>query len=267
MPDQTPHFPVTPEQLGETARARCEAAGASIVHVHCRNDDGTNTHDVARFREALTPRFARASDLIVQFSTGGAIGMTPRGAGRAAGAAPGDGDADLRHGELRRRRLREQLPDHARHPGRDARVRRAPRARDLRHRATSPTRSGWRAEGAADVPAARRLRARRARRRSTPASNTWSISCARSAAQAARWSVAGIGRAQLPLAAGGDRDGRPRARRARGQPLLQRGRLARNDELVARVARIAAGARAARSRRPRRRGTSLGPAQESPRRA
>ncbi|MBV8644066.1 MAG: 3-keto-5-aminohexanoate cleavage protein [Candidatus Eremiobacteraeota bacterium] len=51
MPDQTPHLPVTPAQLGETARA-IRAAGASIVHVHCRNDDGTNTHDVARFRAA-----------------------------------------------------------------------------------------------------------------------------------------------------------------------------------------------------------------------
>ena len=29
------------------------AAGASIVHVHCRNDDGSNTSDVARFEAAL----------------------------------------------------------------------------------------------------------------------------------------------------------------------------------------------------------------------
>ena len=41
-PDQTPYLPVTPEQLGATARA-IRAAGAAIVHVHCRNDDGTNT--------------------------------------------------------------------------------------------------------------------------------------------------------------------------------------------------------------------------------
>ncbi|MBD5653666.1 MAG: 3-keto-5-aminohexanoate cleavage protein [Candidatus Eremiobacteraeota bacterium] len=41
-PDQTPHLPVTPEQLGETA-ALCRAAGAAMIHVHCRRDDGTNT--------------------------------------------------------------------------------------------------------------------------------------------------------------------------------------------------------------------------------
>jgi 3-keto-5-aminohexanoate cleavage enzyme len=75
MPDQTPYLPVTPERLGETARAIREA-GASIVHVHCRNDDGSNTHDVARFRAAYEAIRAQ-SDLIVQFSTGGAIGMTP----------------------------------------------------------------------------------------------------------------------------------------------------------------------------------------------
>jgi len=74
-PDQTPHLPYTPAKLGETAR-KIRAAGASIVHVHCRNDDGSNTHDVARFREAYAA-VREASDLIVQFSTGGAIGMTP----------------------------------------------------------------------------------------------------------------------------------------------------------------------------------------------
>ena len=76
MPEQTPHLPYTPAKLGETAKAIREA-GASIVHVHCRNDDGTNTHSVERFREAYDA-IRGASDLIVQFSTGGAIGMTPQ---------------------------------------------------------------------------------------------------------------------------------------------------------------------------------------------
>ncbi len=75
-PEQTPHLPYTPQLLGETARAVREA-GASILHVHCRNDDGTNTHSVERFGEAYEAIRAQ-SDLIVQFSTGGAIGMTPQ---------------------------------------------------------------------------------------------------------------------------------------------------------------------------------------------
>ena len=75
-PEQTPHLAVTPKQLGEVA-AEVAAAGASLIHVHCRNDDGSNTHDVARFRAAYEEIRAK-SDVIVQFSTGGAIGMTPQ---------------------------------------------------------------------------------------------------------------------------------------------------------------------------------------------
>jgi 3-keto-5-aminohexanoate cleavage enzyme len=75
-PEQTPHLPYTPQLLGETARAVREA-GASILHVHCRNDDGSNTHSVERFGQAYEA-IRRESDLIVQFSTGGAIGMTPQ---------------------------------------------------------------------------------------------------------------------------------------------------------------------------------------------
>jgi 3-keto-5-aminohexanoate cleavage enzyme len=74
-PEDTPYLPYTPQKLGETAKAIREA-GASIVHVHCRNDDGSNTHSVVRFKEAHDAVRAN-SDLIVQFSTGGAIGMTP----------------------------------------------------------------------------------------------------------------------------------------------------------------------------------------------
>jgi 3-keto-5-aminohexanoate cleavage enzyme len=74
-PDATPHLPITPAALGETA-ARCRAAGAAMIHVHCRNDDGSNTASVARFRAAYEAIRA-ASDLIVQFTTGGAVGMTP----------------------------------------------------------------------------------------------------------------------------------------------------------------------------------------------
>lgn len=74
-PDQTPHLATTPRALGEVARS-VRDAGASMLHVHCRNDDGSNTHDVGRFKEAYEA-IRGQSDLIVQFSTGGAIGMTP----------------------------------------------------------------------------------------------------------------------------------------------------------------------------------------------
>jgi len=74
-PGQTPHLAVTPKQLGQVAR-KIRDAGASIIHVHVRNDDGSNTHEVERFRDAYE-QIRKNSDLIVQFSSGGAIGMTP----------------------------------------------------------------------------------------------------------------------------------------------------------------------------------------------
>lgn len=74
-PEQTPHLAVTPKALGEVARTIREA-GASMIHVHCRNDDGSNTHEVGRFKQAYEA-IRSQSDLIVQFSTGGAIGMSP----------------------------------------------------------------------------------------------------------------------------------------------------------------------------------------------
>lgn len=74
-PDQTPHLAITPKKLGEVAR-KIREAGASIIHVHVRNDDGSNTHEVERFRDAYE-EIRKNGDLIVQFSSGGAIGMTP----------------------------------------------------------------------------------------------------------------------------------------------------------------------------------------------
>ncbi len=73
-PEQTPHLPVTPQQLGRTA-ALCQAAGAAMIHVHCRTDDGSNTSDPERF-EAGFAAIRAESDLIVQFTTGGALGMS-----------------------------------------------------------------------------------------------------------------------------------------------------------------------------------------------
>jgi 3-keto-5-aminohexanoate cleavage enzyme len=55
--------------------ARCVAAGAVVMHFHCRDDAGKNTHAVERFAEMSAAVRGRC-DVIQQFSTGGAIGMT-----------------------------------------------------------------------------------------------------------------------------------------------------------------------------------------------
>lgn len=72
---QQPHLPYTPEEIGEAAAA-CRAAGASICHLHVRTDAGTPTQDINRFRETIE-QIRRRTDIIVQVSTGGAVSMTP----------------------------------------------------------------------------------------------------------------------------------------------------------------------------------------------
>ncbi|MFO7273679.1 MAG: 3-keto-5-aminohexanoate cleavage protein [Symbiobacteriaceae bacterium] len=72
--EQNPHIPFTPEEIAEDA-ARCREAGAAMVHVHGRLPDGTPTQDAAVYKEIIDAIRAR-TDVIVQVSTGGAVGMT-----------------------------------------------------------------------------------------------------------------------------------------------------------------------------------------------
>ena len=72
--EMTPHLPITADELGEEA-ARCREAGASVIHLHVRRDDGSPTQDRALFQKAIDAIRARC-DVIVQTSTGGAVGMS-----------------------------------------------------------------------------------------------------------------------------------------------------------------------------------------------
>jgi 3-keto-5-aminohexanoate cleavage enzyme len=70
-----PNLPITPEEIADAAAA-CREAGASICHLHVRTDDGAPTQDKERFRETIDA-IRRKTDIIVQVSTGGAVWMTP----------------------------------------------------------------------------------------------------------------------------------------------------------------------------------------------
>jgi 3-keto-5-aminohexanoate cleavage enzyme len=72
--EQTPHLPITAVELAEEA-AKCAAAGASVIHLHVRKDDGTPTQDRGLFDKAIRAIRDRC-DAIVQTSTGGAVGMS-----------------------------------------------------------------------------------------------------------------------------------------------------------------------------------------------
>ncbi len=51
-------------------------AGASIIHLHVREDDGTPTQSADRYKEVITEIKKLCPDVIIQPSTGGAVGMS-----------------------------------------------------------------------------------------------------------------------------------------------------------------------------------------------
>lgn len=74
--EHNPSVPYTVEEIGREAESAWKA-GASIIHLHVRDDQGRPTQSAARFRECITEIYRRCpSELIVQPSTGGATGMS-----------------------------------------------------------------------------------------------------------------------------------------------------------------------------------------------
>lgn len=69
--EQQPNLPTTADEIGADAAA-CREAGASIYHLHVRDADGKTTMDVATFERALRA-IRSATDLVVQFTSGGAV--------------------------------------------------------------------------------------------------------------------------------------------------------------------------------------------------
>jgi 3-keto-5-aminohexanoate cleavage enzyme len=73
---QTPYIPLTPEEIANEAFLSYKA-GASIVHLHVRDKAGKPTQDVEVFKKVIDLVKTKCPDLIIQVSTGGAVGMTP----------------------------------------------------------------------------------------------------------------------------------------------------------------------------------------------
>ena len=72
---QNSNIPYTIEEIGKEAESAYNA-GASIIHLHVREDDGTPTQSKKRFKECIEEIKKRCKDVIIMPSTGGAIGMT-----------------------------------------------------------------------------------------------------------------------------------------------------------------------------------------------
>jgi len=71
---QCPALPITPAEIAAEAK-RAYDAGASILHLHVRRDDGTPTQDKAVFADAIA-RIGAACPMLIETTTGGAVGMS-----------------------------------------------------------------------------------------------------------------------------------------------------------------------------------------------
>lgn len=69
-----PNVPYTVKEIAKEAKKAYEA-GASIIHLHVREDNGTPTQSFERFKECIDAIKKECPDVIIEPSTGGAVGM------------------------------------------------------------------------------------------------------------------------------------------------------------------------------------------------
>ena len=71
---QNPNVPITPEEISDDAIA-CAKAGAAIVHIHVRDENGVNTMETEKFAEVvglIREKAARENvDLVINLTTSG----------------------------------------------------------------------------------------------------------------------------------------------------------------------------------------------------
>lgn len=70
-----PAVPYTVEEMVREAKSAYEA-GAAILHIHVREDDGTPTQSKERYKIVIDAILKELPDVIIIPSTGGAVGMT-----------------------------------------------------------------------------------------------------------------------------------------------------------------------------------------------
>lgn len=73
--ENNPAVPYTVEEIVREAKSSYDA-GAAVIHLHVRRDDGTPTQDRERFRQCMDAIYAACRGVIILPSTGGAVGMS-----------------------------------------------------------------------------------------------------------------------------------------------------------------------------------------------
>lgn len=70
----TPYVPLQPEEIADEVCA-CSKAGASVAHIHVRDDDGSASMNFEKFRQAVELIRARC-DIVINLTTSGGLGLT-----------------------------------------------------------------------------------------------------------------------------------------------------------------------------------------------
>jgi 3-keto-5-aminohexanoate cleavage enzyme len=70
-----PHVPEQPDEIAQAA-LECYEAGAAIVHIHARDEQGSPCGTKEKFAEIIAAVRGRCSEIIIQFSTGGGSNLT-----------------------------------------------------------------------------------------------------------------------------------------------------------------------------------------------
>ena len=73
--EQNSNLPVSPEEIADAAH-EARLAGDSILHLHVRDREGKPTQDGEVFRDTIA-RIRKKCDIVIEVTTGGAVGMGP----------------------------------------------------------------------------------------------------------------------------------------------------------------------------------------------
>ena len=68
----SPHVPITPDEIAEDCH-RCYQTGASVFHLHARDESGEPTYRSDRYRDIITKVRDRCPDAIICISTSGRV--------------------------------------------------------------------------------------------------------------------------------------------------------------------------------------------------
>ena len=73
--DMNPGVPEQPHEIAQAAR-ECHDAGAAIVHIHARDEEGRPHGTKEKFEEILAAVRGTCTEVVVQFSTGGGTNLS-----------------------------------------------------------------------------------------------------------------------------------------------------------------------------------------------